>query len=293
MTSRPKDTSAGARALDTSEVDVKLIQRIARGTGVPIAAVRLLLPAIVLSAGGCAPAMVSDGAPQRAYGDSAVLGDGVVRAWVETGLDGRPTALGVDLPDAVVASVGSEGAMLSLKFPAMEGLPFRHVLFDWAPGGHPPGDVYAAPHWDAHFYTITPEERRAIPLGPTELRPGAELMPDGFVPVPGVGLFAFPEMGVHWINEDASELGGRPFDHTLIYGSWGDRTIFIEPMFTHAWLAGSADLDAAVPQPREVAEAGWYPTRYVIRRNLTGDGFRVALEGLRWRDAAVAAVVDP
>ena len=239
---------------------------------------------LVLSAGACGTGRTPAGAEHRLRGDSAVLGDGAVRAWVETGADGRPVALGVDLPDAVVASVPDEAVMLSLAFPEVEGLPFRHVLFDWGPEGHPPEDLYTEAHWDAHFYTLTPEERRSIVQGPTGQRPRRELMPDGFVPVPELGLYAFPEMGVHWVDRDAPELHGRSFDQTLIYGSWGTRTIFVEPMFTQAFLAEGADVDAPVPQPDEVGEPGWYPTRYVIRRNGTDTGFRIAVEGLRWRD---------
>jgi hypothetical protein len=225
----------------------------------------------------------SEGA--RLPGDSIVLGEGMVRSWVEIDPEGRPLALGVDLPDEVVASVPDGGVMMSLVFPEVEGLPFRHVLFDWSPEGHPPAELYHLPHWDAHFYTLTPEERGTIAEGPTTVRPPVEHMPEGFVPVPGLGLYAFPEMGVHWVAEEAGELLGRTFDHTLIYGSTGDRTIFVEPMFTQAFLATRPDLDAPVRQPAAVAEPGWYPTRYVIRRNARDTGFRIAIEGLRWREA--------
>ena len=246
-----------------------------------------LVAVATVACGGDAPA-ASGPAPEadRLHGDSITLGEGVVRSWVETDRDGLPVAVGVDLPDAAVATVPAEDVMMSLVFPEVEGLPFRHVLFDWSPEGHPPADLYHLPHWDAHFYTLTPEERGAITEGPTTDRPPVEHMPDGFVPVPGLGLYAFPRMGVHWVAEDAGELLGRTFDQTLIYGSTGERTIFVEPMFTRDFLATRPDLDAPVPQPVSVAESGWYPTRYVIRRNARDTGFRIAIEGLRWREAA-------
>lgn len=242
------------------------------------------IAALTVAAAACSTAGSPDGAVHRIHGDSAVLGDGIVRAWVETGPGGRPVALGVDLPDVVIASVPDESVMLGLDFPEMDGLPFRHVLFDWGPDGHPPADLYADAHWDAHFYTLTQSERRSIGEGRTELRPRRELLPDGFIPVPSLGLYAFPQMGVHWVGQDAGELHGRGFDQTLIYGSWGTRTIFVEPMFTQAFLATGPDVDEAVPRPREVGEPGWYATRYVIRRNREDTGYRIALEGLRWRD---------
>lgn len=221
----------------------------------------------------------------RLAGDSARLGVGVVRSWVEVDREGVPVALGVTLPEAVIGSTPPEGAMLSLDFPAVPGLPFRHVLFDWVPGGHPPASLYGHDHWDAHFYLITAEERRTIVQGETSARPTAALMPPGYVPVPGLGLYAFPEMGVHWMSEQASELHGHDFDQTLIYGSTDEKTIFVEPMFTSAFLAGRKDLSAAVPQPEAVAESGYYATRYVIRHEPHRRAFRISLEGMRWRKA--------
>lgn len=175
--------------------------------------------------------------------------------------------------------------MLSLDFPAVRGLPFRHVLFDWMPAGHPPAELYPLPHWDAHFYLITADERRGIGQGSTTDRPGPHYMPDGFVPVPGLGLYAFPEMGVHWVQERASEVLGNRFDQTLIHGSTGDRTIFIEPMFTREFLTGRPDGSVPVPRPAAVSEAGYYPGRYVIRYSAREQGFRVSLESFRWREA--------
>lgn len=223
--------------------------------------------------------------PTRLPGDTAVLGRGVVRAWTEVDEDGAPLAIGVTLPDSVIASVPDTGAMLSLELPAVEGLPFRHVLFDWGPKGHPPADLYGVAHWDAHFYVITPEERRAIEEGETAERPAPALMPEGFIPVPRLGLYSFPEMGVHWMHEDAPELHGDAFDETLIYGSTGDRTIFVEPMVTQAWLAERSAVEAPIPWPAAVAEAGFYPTTYVVRHDPGEEGFRFSLEGFRWREA--------
>lgn len=220
----------------------------------------------------------------RVYGDSVRLGDGMVRTWVE--LDGGdvPVAIGVTLPDSVIESVPDEPAMLSLDLPAVDGLPFPHVLFDWGPTGHPPEGLYHHPHWDAHFYLITADERRAIEPGEASLRPTDDQMPEGFGPVPGLGLYAFPEMGVHWVHRDAPELNGKTFDQTIIYGSDADRTIFIEPMFTNDFLSSRPDLSAPIPQPRAVSRSGYYPTRYVIRYSERERGFRISLEAFRWRE---------
>jgi hypothetical protein len=247
-----------------------------------------LLQASVPAAMQSAPAQGAQARHAQIAGDSIRLGDGFVRSWVELDERGAPTAIGVTLPDVVVRSAPAEGAMLSLDFPAIEGLPFLHVLFDWVSMGHPPAALYAHPHWDAHFYLITAAERRAIVQGATSLQPDARYMPPGFLPVPELGLYAFPEMGVHWMHEHAPELHGRTFDQTIIYGSIGDRTIFVEPMFTSAFLETQPDFAAAIPQPEAVAASGWYPARYVIRYVAVEHAYRISLEAFRWRGAAVS-----
>jgi hypothetical protein len=220
-------------------------------------------------------------------GDSIRIGEAMIRTWVEVDAGGAPLALGVTLPERVFEALTDEGFLLSLDYPELDGLPFRHVLFDWVPHGHPPAGLYAHAHWDAHFYTITAAERRLIAMGEVEEAPDPRFLPEGYIPVPGLGLFAFPEMGVHWMHEEAAELHGHTFDQTLIYGSIGDRTIFVEPMFTMDFLATKPDLSAPVPQPTAVHESGYYPTQYVIRHQPEAETFRIALEGFRWREGAV------
>lgn len=236
------------------------------------------VPGVPASSSGQAPDPV-----RTLYGDTAVVGEGIVRTWIELGPDGTPHALGVTLPERSFEALDDESFMLSLDYPQLEGVPFRHVLFDWAPSGHPPASLYHHAHWDAHFYTISAGERQSIEPGPVEDRPAPRYMPPGFIPVPELGLYSFAEMGVHWVSPDAAELDGQTFDHTLIYGSIGERTIFVEPMFTQAFLKTWPDLGAPVPLPAAVHESGYYPTRYVIRYEPEGGTYRIALEGFRWR----------
>ena len=217
------------------------------------------------------------------YGDTAVVGEGVIRTWIEVGPDGVPLALGVTLPELSFEALDDDGFMLSLDYPPLDGVPFRHVLFDWVPHGHPPASLYNHAHWDAHFYTISARERRQIEEGPMEDRPDPRYMPADYIPVPELGLYSFAEMGVHWVSSEAAELHGHTFDQTLIYGSIGERTIFVEPMFTQAFLETRPDLEAPVPLPVAVHESGYYPTRYVIRHEAESGSYRIALEGFRWR----------
>jgi len=227
-------------------------------------------------------------APLRLPGDSLPLGEGFVSAWVEVEDGGAPLAVGVTLPDRVRATLPPGDVMLSLDFPEVPGLPFRHVLFDWSARGHPPAALYAHPHWDAHFYLISAEERRAIPMGEEAPVLDPRYMPEGYVPVPALGLFAFPEMGVHWVHEEARELHDHTFDETLIHGSHRDRLIFVEPMFTEALLdgilQGGGGVEGVVPWAEAVQVSGYYPTRYIIRHEPESAAFRISLEGFRWRE---------
>ncbi len=69
--------------------------------------------------------------------------------------------------------------------------------------------------------TISPSDPKM------EQIPAPVLWPDGYIPTPG----GVPQLGKHWVNPGASpELCcGQPFNHTLIYGSYDSKFIFIEP----------------------------------------------------------------
>jgi len=247
--------------------------------GAALLLVLACMPSVPAHASGQAPDLL-----RTLYGDTAVVGEGVIRTWIEVGPDGAPHALGVTLPERSFEALDDTSFMLSLDYPRLEGVPFRHVLFDWAPHGHPPASLYHHAHWDAHFYTISAEERRSIEAGPVEDRPDPRYLPAGYIPVPDLGLYSFAEMGVHWVSPDAAELDGHIFDQTLIWGSIGERTIFVEPMFTHAFLETRPDLEAPVSLPAAVHESGYYPTRYVIRYEAESRTYRIALEGFQWRE---------
>jgi hypothetical protein len=75
------------------------------------------------------------------------------------------------------------------------------------------------PHFDVHFYIISPEERDKITASgedcknlSKELAP--EYVPEGYISTPG----EVPRMGAHWINPEAPEFNGQPLNETFIYG---------------------------------------------------------------------------
>jgi len=173
----------------------------------------------------------------------------------------------------------------------MSAAPFQHALVNWNPVGHPPPGVYDVPHFDFHFYTTSVKDREAIapaahdtmcmvpspadasvmlhlPVTCETLEQAVMPLPDDQMP-PGyisVGE-VIPGMGDHMVNLQAPELlGEAPFMHTWIYGAYGGRLTFYEPMITLAFLEElTEDVCAEIPMPEAMPVPGFYPTEYCIR----------------------------
>jgi hypothetical protein len=202
----------------------------------------------------------------------AVRGAAVV--WVavvlsETALDGLPTQL---------------PPMQSQEFvlPLPAGAPataFDHVGVNWQPTGHPPDRVYTTPHFDVHFYTITPRQRDAItPADPqfaakTARQPAPDERPAGYT----LDVAAIPRMGVHSGAADAPAISGLPFTTTFVYGFWDGGMIFLEPMLTRAFLLTRPDTTMKIATPARYARPGAYPTAYAVRFDAAAREYRVEL----------------
>jgi hypothetical protein len=245
-----------------------------------------------------AAAEVAAAGPALAYGEAVPLGNGSMRTYVVMEA-GAPVELGVALTESAMSGLPDHhspgGIMMPdglhmfpyvLELPANHGTPFRHVAFDWNPGGHEPPGVYDKPHFDVHFYMIEVAERMAIdPVDPqfgakAANLPPAEYLPAGYItPVPD----AVPMMGLHWLSASAGELQGRPFDKTFIYGSWDGKLIFLEPMITKAFLEARPDFVEEIVTPQSFAVPGRYPSAYRIQWNEAAREYRIALTGFQPR----------
>jgi len=142
--------------------------------------------------------------------------------------------------------------------------------------------VYTVPHFDVHFYTITPAERDAIVLGNPELaakmsrQPTPELVPAGYVP----GM-STPGMGQHWRDPSAPELNGQPFTRTFLYGSYDGALTFWETMVAKAYLETKpAGVPIPIKLPARYASTGYYPTSYAVGYDAAAKEYRLALSGL-------------
>jgi hypothetical protein len=210
-----------------------------------------------------------------------------------TGLPQEPSDGRWDVKDAsgnvVMPCCGHE---VVLEFPETDSSTiFQHFVINWNPNGHMPLGVYDVPHFDLHFYLISNEERMAIEPAtadtmcsvPNETDDGVEqhvmvsceTFEEGAIPLPAdqmppdymdVGDVA-PGMGNHLINSQAPEIAaGEPFTHTWIYGTYGGRLTFNEPMITIEFLEErNEEVCTEIAMPQAMPEHGFYPSEYCIR----------------------------
>ncbi len=229
---------------------------------------------------------------QDADGNPSIIGI----TFPESTLANLPEGMG----DGKFDVLGADGSVIfpccgySTVIPMPETTPatvFNHALVNWNPMGHPPAGVYDAPHFDLHFYTTSVEDREAIAAATGDTMcmvpnpPGTEAgehpvpvtcetlqtatmplpadqTPPGFISVGEV----VPGMGDHLINPAAPELNGEKFTYTWLYGEYGGRLTFYEPMITLAFLQEkNPETCADIPMPKAMPEPGYYPTEYCIR----------------------------
>lgn len=232
-------------------------------------------------------------------GAARSLGQGTARTWVTLNAQGTPTALGISLSEQALSGLPStpmpgmpSAVMVILPLPAeAKATGFDHVAVDWNPNGHDPVQIYGAPHFDFHFYTVSDAAQQAIlPSDPQFVTkaanfPAAAFIPVGYVPPPGVpAASTVPVMGLHWTDVASPELNGKPFTSTFIFGSYDGRFIFIEPMITKAYLESHPTLTVAVPQPSRWATPGYYPMNYSVSYDAASKEYRIVLASLTKRE---------
>lgn len=169
-------------------------------------------------------------------------------------------------------------------------LPFKFVMVNYNPHGHQPPGVYETPHFDIHFYTQSDEDRRNILLGACAevidcelLEVATEPLAPEFAP-PGhidVGA-AMGMMGNHLIDLSSPEFNGSPFTHTWIWGVYGGRVTYFEPMIAVAYLKTEPRGCFTYRMPQRLPEAGDYPTRYCIEYNVGRKEYTVSLDRFRY-----------
>ena len=264
-------------------------------------------------------------AGKRLLGEPQSLGAGTTHAYVDLDENKVPTAIGVlftagmldDLPEAPnktsrcfdlngdgeIADMGEcdgdEERILWFpeEFELKADLPFKYVMLNWNPMGHPlpAPPPWAVPHFDFHFYTQDLAEVEAMRTGPCGFYLNCDDFELAIKPVPAkyvhpdhidVGA-AVPRMGNHLVNSISPELveDTQKFTHTWIIGAYDGHVTFWEPMITHEFIASRQDVCIAFGQPEAWEIGGYYPTSYCIRYIRESDSHTVSLEGLVLREA--------
>jgi hypothetical protein len=229
--------------------------------------------------------LASAASAQISYGTSSAVGDGWIRSYVQSS-GGTPSRIGVQFNQAALdAFAASPDSVNILPLPGGAPAPFNHLMVDWNAHGHP-GPGYDVPHFDFHFYFSTPAEVAAIPFSPAPSPIPSNFVAPGYIP----DLVVVPQMGWHYLDSQSPEFSDpSKFTQTFIYGYYGGKMTFLEPMITLATLQGGGTHVLPVRQPNYVQTAGYYPTRYGFSET---DGlYDVFLEGLRLR--AVTPVPEP
>ena len=224
-------------------------------------------------------------------GKAVSIGKGIAQVVVRADAAGMPQSVAVMLTHGVL-----KGLPTKLNKKTEEGeweypLPmptegprtgFSHVVVDWNPHGHPPPHIYTVPHFDFHFYAVSPEAVGKVvfsgPKDPAASVANSKLVPPGYKVIPET---AINKMGVHAVKLDAPEFKGKPFTATFIYGYYKNRLTFVEPMITRAFLQSRPNLAQSVATPAQYSLDGYYPTRYSVRYTARWKSYFVSLDGLK------------
>jgi hypothetical protein len=253
-------------------------------------------------------------------GTETPIGNGTVRSYAVVAADGAPTEIGVAFSNGALDGLPAEqnntsrcfdlngsGAIdtgecegdydfvlpLPAELTGRSDIPFGWAMVNWNPHGHPP-QPWSVPHFDIHFYQISPEAVDAIRLGPCGIFMNCDDFQRAIKPVPAKYInadhisveAAVAQMGNHLIDSKTPELGTppQPFTHTWIFGAYDSHVIFHEVMVTADFLKAGADVCADIKQPEAWETAGYYPTRYCFHNEADG-AVRVFMKDFVMREA--------
>lgn len=235
--------------------------------GVLAAATTAVVPLTGCGAGGSNQSLPV--AYSRVVGGTRSVSGAEIKTWADVRIDGQVERVGVTLPLAVVQnppvpinSLLPDTLDLPMPSEVSSSTYINFVSLDYNPQGHPPPGVYDVPHFDIHFYAITPQQRNAI-LAPDPVPPSADRIPAGYLYPPPflVAENTVPMMGVH--ASPASDFApGAKFTRTMILGYYNGNMNFLEPMVTRELLLKRQSFSLPVPRPATLGRATRYPTEF-------------------------------
>lgn len=186
--------------------------------------------------------------------------------------------IGADVPVASIENAPKDAEMawppvpvarVKLPEPAQHQTGLTQLMMFWESAGHPPGP-YLTPHFDFHFYTVSPEEVSAIDCADASkpsVLPTAYSLPDVTLPPPMAKMFGVntliglcvPRMGMHSLLTDELE-SANTFRGSMVIGYYHGKPIFVEPMLTRAMLTEKRSFE--LPIPSIPGMSGAYPRAF-------------------------------
>lgn len=258
--------------------------RNSRGRVYTAAAAMASLSVVALTMAGCgsgngtAPAPVAGSVTRDVVGPSQTVSGVPVSTWARLTEFGVVEQVGVNIPFALIQSppgrgAGPSGAAAVVDFPRVVKAQtyLDHFEMHWEQAGHPPA-FFSVPHFDLHFYSITPNQVRAI--GPVDtVAPSASRLPAGYT----WSGQSVPEMGVHATNNAdlGAFAGGAPFQITMVTGFNQGVMHFVEPMITRQVLLTKQTLTRSVPVPAQLGRATRYPTTFRATYDAATNSYRL------------------
>lgn len=208
-------------------------------------------------------------------------------SYVTTDVNGTPESIGIQMDENALKNLPkghhSHGATeFMLKLPGEIAVaPYDHITLDWNEHGHPPMNVYDLPHFDLHFYFMSPSERDLI--GPTDdaqfnkpMEP--QFLAPEYLETPG----GVPRMGAHIIDLLSPEvMGTGRFAYTFIYGKYDAKMNFLEPMVTREFLESKQSATYDIRHPQQWQTPGYYPSQYTIDYASDSNVYTIMLKGLK------------
>lgn len=234
---------------------------------------------------------------QISYGDSAALGNGIVKTWLKTDTSNNPQGIGLSLSEDILTNLPTVATAVNppgrsfpydvMYFPSkVYNTVFDHNFFLWLPQGHNPEGIYDVPQFNAHFNIISPEERETVPGETDTISVDPRFIPPDYE-------FAFHSryVGNHWWDTTAAELHGQVFTKTLLYGYSRGKFVFYELAVSKAFLETHPHFTEIIKQPAEFQWGGYYPTTYKVDYDLVNHTFNLELADFVLRQA-VTGVED-
>lgn len=227
---------------------------------------------------------------EQVLGECQTVFDGEVCTW-GTVVGNQVTEFGIEVPLTAVQNAPLEQEMVFPPQPvAVIALPdqvaevtgFDHLGLDWEPHGHPPA-LFMTPHFDFHFYTVTPDRVEEIDCTdnnkPSQL-PAGYTLPD--IEIPGLGELVglcVPQMGMHAMLE--AELDQtEPFGAAMIVGYYQQDLIFLEPMISRAKLLTASSFDMEVPTLPDAGDDVTIPAAFSATYDEEARSYRFVFSGL-------------